>query len=292
MSDAVQTAPADLSVQAPDDFQQYAAWRAGDQAAETLSEAAEAPPAETAPESDTGDDDQDDSPRKGKGGFQRRIDKLTRANYELQARLQALEATGGQPAARQSEPEQTTQQRPRPEQFDDYDAYVEALADWKTEQKLEQRIAMEQQALVRYQQQQQEENLTRTFQKRAKAAAAKYADFADVAFSDEVPVSDAMRAVILESEAGPDLAYWLGSNPQEAERIAQLPAIAAARELGRIEASLAAPAQPKPQPRVTRAPEPIRPVTAAAKTSPNILDDNFANDYTAWERARKAQLRR
>lgn len=292
MSDAVQTAPADSSVQAPDDFQQYAAWRAGDQAAETLSEAAEAPPAETTPESETGEDDQDDAPRKGRGGFQRRIDKLTRANYELQARLQAYEATGGQPAARQQEPEQATQHRPRPEQFDDYDAYVEALADWKTEQKLEQRIAMEQQALVRYQQQQQEDTLTRTFQERAKAAAAKYPDFADVAFSDEVPVSDAMRAVILESEAGPDLAYWLGSNPQEAERIAQLPAIAAARELGRIEASLAAAAQPKPQPRVTRAPEPIRPVTAAAKTAPNILDDNFANDYTAWERARKAQLRR
>ncbi len=291
MSDFTQT-PADSSVQAPpEDFQQYQAWR--DQADGTMSEAAAAPPAETAPESETGEDDQDDAPRKGKGGFQKRIDRLTRSNYELQTALQqALGATGGQPAARQQEPEQTTVQRPRAEQFDDYDAYVEALADWKTDQKLDQRIAMEHKALERYQQQQQDENLTRTFQERAKAAASKYADFAEIAFSEDVPVSDAMRSVILDSESGPDLAYWLGSNPKEAERIAQLPPIAAARELGRLEATLAAPAQPKTQQRVTRAPEPIRPVTASAKVTPNILDDSFANDFTAWEKARRQQLRR
>jgi hypothetical protein len=67
-----------------------------------------------------------------------------------------------------------------------------------------------------------------------------------------------MAETIRGSDIGPDLAYYLGSNPQEAHRISQLPAYLQAKEIGKLELKLES---NPPAKRTSSAPAPINPIT-------------------------------
>lgn len=294
----------------PEDFNEYEVWKRARDAGESDSDESEAPAAK--PEAESGeeadashesperDEDEEepgdgekrdkDAPRR-KSGYQRRIDKLTREKRELEARLAALEqrVAGGdkKPAgeAAETKPEAKAPAgdgRPNPEDFDTYEAYTEALVDWKTEQAERRRAA--------------EAAERRTFEAwtaRLEAARQAHDDFDEVVDS-ELPLSDAMFQAIVESEQGAELAYYLGSHPEEAERIAKLSPVAAIRALGRIEASLdQSHTAPKPKPAVSSAPKPAPRVSGGkAGSTPSVYDASVAEDYNAWERARRAELRR
>jgi hypothetical protein len=74
-----------------------------------------------------------------------------------------------------------------------------------------------------------------------------------------------MAETIQSSDIGPELAYYLGTNPKDAERISRMSPLSQAKEIGKIEAKLAA--EP-PVKRTTSAPAPISPVTARSSGSP------------------------
>ena len=74
-----------------------------------------------------------------------------------------------------------------------------------------------------------------------------------------------MAQTIQASETGPDVIYYLGSNPKEASRIARLAPLLQAREIGKIEARLAS---NPPAKKTTAAPAPIAPVTARSANAP------------------------
>ena len=74
-----------------------------------------------------------------------------------------------------------------------------------------------------------------------------------------------MAETIQYSDIGPDLAYWLGSNPKEADRIARLSPIMQAREIGKIEANITS---NPPAKKTSSAPAPIAPVSARASGAP------------------------
>lgn len=105
----------------------------------------------------------------------------------------------------------------------------------------------------------------------AKVAEAKEAlpDFEKFAYS--APISDEVAAIVADSEKGPEIAYFLGKNPDEAKRISRLSPIAAARELGRLEAELT----PKPK-KISNAPPPVETVGSARSGSDN--PENFNID--------------
>jgi hypothetical protein len=102
-----------------------------------------------------------------------------------------------------------------------------------------------------------------------------------------------MAETIKASDLGPDLAYWLGSNPKEAERISRLSPLLQAREIGKIEAKLGSePVQKK----TTSAPEPIRPVSARAAnpgvtdtTDPRSVKTMNTSDWIEAERRRQIE---
>ena len=81
-----------------------------------------------------------------------------------------------------------------------------------------------------------------------------------------VPISQAMAEVIRDSEVGPKLIRHLANNKAESMRIHNLPPLAAARELGRIEARILATPAPEPPKRVSQAPEPIKSLTPSGAT--------------------------
>lgn len=79
-----------------------------------------------------------------------------------------------------------------------------------------------------------------TFQQRMSDFEKNAPDFREKVLSHANPVSDAMRDVFEASEEGPAVAYYLASNLTIADKIARMPPLDAARELGRIEAKLIA----------------------------------------------------
>lgn len=109
----------------------------------------------------------------------------------------------------------------------------------------------------------------------------KFADYDAVARNPNVPITTAMAEIIRDSDVGPDLAYHLGKNVQEAARIAALPPTRQAVELGKLEALVTA---PKPLPK--QAPAPVSPVSAiAAGSSKDPAEMSFA-EYKAWREAK------
>lgn len=191
-------------------------------------------------------------------------------------REQALKATQPQLPAAPAE-------LPPADQFESVDAYAEALAAKKAEE------------IVRRQQMQQQEMTTlQAFHERVEAALEKYDDYQQVVENPALPITDVMAQTIRASEVGPDVAYWLGTNPKEAARIANLPPFLQAKEIGRIEARIAA--EP-PVRKTTSAPAPIAPVTSRTSsapsydtTDPRSVKSMSTSEWIAAERER--QIRR
>jgi len=141
-----------------------------------------------------------------------------------------------------------------PQDFASYDEYAEALAERKAEELVAKREAARQQAAI-----------AEAYYEREEAARDKYDDFDQVAYNENLPVTEVMAQGISASEVGPDILYWLGSNPNEAARIARLSPVLQAKEIGKIEATLAS---NPPVRKTSTAPAPIDPVTARSKGAP------------------------
>lgn len=194
-------------------------------------------------------------------GERRAARKLQR---EVDQRVQ--EALARQKPA--DEPTQEAAQRPRRDQFQDDDTYVEALADFKAKEVLRVHNETSEKQRREEQQRQWKQAVEQTFAEREDSAREKYDDYDDVVGSEYVPITQPMADAIKLMDKGPDVAYYLGTNIEEAKRIAKLHPLKQAQELGRIEDKLAsAPPPAKP----SSAPEPIAPV-GRPSASPGYVD--------------------
>ena len=165
--------------------------------------------------------------------------KWEREQAAKQAEMQAKQAVSAElPPADSMDPEQ----------------YAELLAERKAQELIARREEARQQA-----------ELLEAFHEREEEARNKYDDFEQVAYNPKLPITDAMAQTIQASEVGPDIAYYLGSNPKEAERISRLSALMQAKEIGKIESKLA---DNPPVKKTSNAPAPIAPVTARTSGSP------------------------
>ena len=172
---------------------------------------------------------------------------------------------------------------PPADQFETPEAYAEALAVKKAEELLAQRELQKQQAA-----------LEEAYADREEEARNKYEDFEQVAYNPQLRVTDVMAETIKASDMGPDLAYWLGSNPKEADRISRLSPLLQAREIGKIEARLS---NDPPVKKTTSAPAPISPVTARSSGAPSYdtTDPRSTKTMSAseWiEAERQRQIRK
>ena len=165
--------------------------------------------------------------------------KWEREQAAKQAEMQAKQAVSAElPPADSMDPEQ----------------YADLLAERKAQELIARREEARQQA-----------ELLEAFHEREEEARVKYDDFEQVAYNPKLPITDAMAQTIQASDVGPDIAYYLGSNPKEAERISRLSALMQAKEIGKIESKLA---DSPPVKKSSNAPAPIAPVTARTSGSP------------------------
>ena len=146
-------------------------------------------------------------------------------------------------------------QLPPVDQFESPEAYAEALAVRKAEELLAQREMQKQHA-----------ELLDAYHDREEQARERYDDYEQVVMNPRLPITNVMADTIRASDVGPDVAYYLGTNIKETERIARLPPILQAKEIGKIEAKLAG---NPPAKRTTSAPAPITPVTARNSSNPS-----------------------
>lgn len=274
------TTPADSSPAAPDD-----------QAAST--------DASPSPASEAG--------KPAKRNAETRIQELLRERHDRDARISALEreiAASRQPAA------QTTPAAPSPapqrpaEQIPEYD-------EWLTEPGNEGRSYTAYQAdvirRVYAQERAAEADREKTsreardaaeridqYRARAETFKATKPDYWDViqpvvSAQLKPEIASALEEALQQSEAGPQVLYHLGSHPEEFARLAGLPPRLAVYELGKLEASLAAPAAVSPNP-LTKAPTP--PTTLGRKSvdpSDQIEAAVASNDVSRYRALRLQQ---
>ena len=204
----------------------------------------------------------------------------------LEARLQELESKQA-PAPVQVDP---VSEKPQASQFNDAFEYAEALAEWSAEKALEQRDIQEQQRKV----EEQRNEVIKSWSQKLEKAKANLPDFDDMVASSNVQVRDEVRDAILESDVGPEILYHLASNDEYAEQFAAMPSGKALKELGKLEVQFerkeAQPEKSEPVAR-SKAPAPIKPLTAGKGTSDVLIDGNgaFHGTYSQWKAARQAK---
>lgn len=177
--------------------------------------------------------------------------------------------------------------RPKREEFQDYEQYVEALADWKAETKIREAETRRQAQTREEQIRQYQAHVQREYQGRVEKARAKYEDFDDLVGDPTLPITVPMAHVIAEMEMGPDVAYYLAQNRADAERIARLSPARAAIELGKIEAKVASAPAPKTV-TPSHAPAPITPVSGKAPVASDKPSDKDSVD--TWLAKRNRQV--
>ena len=176
---------------------------------------------------------------------------------------------------------------PPVDQFESPEAYAEALA----EQKARELIAKREQAKA-------QAEILESYHDKEEQARDKYDDFEQVAYNPNLRITDVMAQTIQASDIGPDVAYYLGANPKEADRISRLSPFLQAKEIGVIEAKLV---NNPPVKKTTSAPAPISPVSARTTgspsydtTDPRSTKNMSVSEWIEAERARqmkKAQAR-
>jgi len=238
--------------------------------------------------------DSEEKAGKKKSGFQRRVEKLNKrlsvAEQEKEYwRELALKNTQNPEKTQPAETTQKAQEgKPSPDDFETHEDYVEALTDWK----LEQREKANQEKEFKTKIQNEFQAKVDAHNERVTKFAEKNADFHDVLEGvDDVKVSSAVQELILGSENGPELMYELAKNREEFARINKLSPLAAAREFGKLEARLAKASEVQKETKTTKAPKPLTPVSA--KTSgagkKSIFDPDISQ--SEYERLRMEQLR-
>lgn len=187
--------------------------------------------------------------------IEKRLAKEQRKAARERERLIADVMARTQQPAQQQEPQ--TSQRPDPSQFSTTEDYVEAVAEWKLEQKLAAKNQEQERVSQERVIEQHRAEMVSEYQERVEQAIAKYDDYEEVTTNPALKISQPMADAIIASEVGPDVAYYLGINPKEADRIAKLPPFLQVKEIGRLEAKVMA---DPPAKKTTSAPPPISPV--------------------------------
>ncbi len=213
---------------------------------------------ETAEESDTEENSQEQPKRKG--GWQRKIERAEREIETLKAQLAAKPAVT-EPNKAETKPvaaelpkfDEST--KPRLEGFGSLEEFSEALTDWKLSQR-DFNLAQDQ---VKAKAQTEYETAIARWNQRQADAKQEHSDYDDVLASvNDVKLTPAHQKILVDSDLGAELAYQLAQDPKELKKFASLEPLAAARFLGKLEAGFETPSEPITK--TSNAPRPIRPI--------------------------------
>lgn len=225
-------------------------------------------------------------PAKKQEGFSKRIDELTRDFYgEKRAREMAeRDAQHWRETAEALKPKavETPTTTPKLEDFAfDEEKYRTAVIEFaRTEAARTAR-----QVLTEEQSRLSAQSRAETFATRQTEYLAKNPEYqTKVMENPRLPISAAMRDIIIESPLGPEVAEYLADNPEVATQIYRMtnPALVG-KELGRIEAKLERPLAPVvPKVKVSEAPLPPPKLEAKESGGPKDPSDMNFEEFAKW----------
>jgi hypothetical protein len=214
-----------------------------------------------------------------KNGFKKRFDRLKRREMEAKKEVEywKREALKGnnQPKSEPT-PRAAISGKPKADDFNTHEDFVEALSDWKFTEKLKDYDKSKQQEKV---QATQKEKLT-SWQSKVESYKESNPDFEEtMEEAEDVILPYGAEEAIMDSEFGPKILHELAKNPELAIKISKLSAASAIREIGKIEARL----EDKTTKQTTsKAPKPITSVRGGAKITKSLSDPNLTQaEYEA-----------
>ena len=228
----------------------------------------------------TAEPDADAQAAKKRQSAQERINQVTAKRREAERVAKELQAENERLAARLSKLETV---EPKLEDFDyDESRYQAALIAHHSKQVRKEELAenaTDTQSRLESINTEAEAARVETYSLRAAEFAEKAPDFHTVVGASTLPVTDAVQEQILDSDMGPEIAYYMAKNPGEGAKIAHLSnPMDAARAIGRLEARLS---QPPPK-RTTQAPPPLKAVAGSTGAVPDFNPNTASvNDYAA-----------
>ena len=239
---------------------------------------------------ETEENEESEKPKK-KSGFKRRIEsfqrKLSEKDQEIEfyKKLALKEKSDSSEAKPVNKAEkQGDDSRPDPNDFDTQIDYIEALTDWK----LDQKEKIKSQKEVEKQKQTEAQKKADSFQKSITEFKKIQTDFDEVlAEASDLEVSPIVQDLIIESEHSARLVYELAKNQELAIKLNSLNPIQIAKELGKIEAKFSDSSNEIKQIKVSKAPPPLSPVspkTSKVNKSPEEMD---YQEYKLWRAKQK-----
>tara|TARA_R110002111_G_scaffold220218_2_gene282715 strand:+ start:755 stop:1642 length:888 start_codon:yes stop_codon:yes gene_type:complete len=228
-------------------------------------------PVEVSEQSD--EDEEDDTTAKPSKGVEKRIGKLTfekrqaqREADELRQKLEAYETV--------KQPDQPTATTPPTLEAAGYDetVYQTQMVDW-LESKLDAKLERKEQASQASRAQDALKAKFTDFSTRSAEFAEKHDDYFEAIQQPDLPVSDAMRDMIFESDKGPEIIYHLSQNFDLADSISRMAPTKAAFEIGRLEARFVMPKTKTKK--TTQAPPAVKKVVGSNGTARNDPDGQY-----------------
>ncbi len=176
--------------------------------------------------------------------------------------------------------------KPNPADFDTEAEFIEALTDWKLSTALqkENKDRTEREEADRQARKEAEgrERFLETQQK-LKAGSKKYKDFANVVFSDDLPITQGMTDIMARFDNIADVAYYLGKHPDECRTIAVTGIADQALSLKEISDKLKAAER-----KHTKAPKPIQPLAGTGAGIKDLSSMSYPEYKKAMEEREKA----
>ena len=253
-----------------------------DEQAQEPEQEAEVAETDDAPE---GDEPESDKPKRETAAERRDRDKQYKARLKEEAAAARKDADAAQARHKRIMDSGANETAPVEKDFEDYTEYVAAKAVWRHSQQATKREADA--ATTEIEQARQREQAIRARERealrsdwtaQATEAKGRYADFdAVVSAPGLFPERSHLPELIMTADNAADLAYTVARDRSLHDRLLNMSPIEAAREIGRLEATLKA-----PKPRLeTNAPQPITPVRpkAAVAADPGKMSPA---QYAKW----------
>jgi hypothetical protein len=211
----------------------------------------------------------------------RKIQKrLERAQRSFERKMEAALEQDRAQRAQQSQ-SAMPQAAPKLEQFDNFDDYVAAKAEYVANQALEKRFAEQRQYQEQEQHQRYRSTVEQSWTQRVGQVRNEIDDFDDVIESAGVEITNVMSEALMDSDLGPKVAYYLAKHPEEAERIAEMTPSAVFRAIGKLEAKIEGDQLTKKK---SGAPKPVSPVGSKAGVGTKDPGKMSDEEYAKWRK--------
>jgi len=250
--------------------------------------------AKAATESDESEDDEKPKkPSSHKNRVKRLSEKLTAREQEIEYwKQEALKAKGSKESDKPEniESNDINEGKPNADDFETHEDYIEALTDWKVDDRMAKRDVKTKEAQLKN----DYDSKMKTHFERVEKFASKTDDWEDVITDiNDIKMPLSIQQLLVESDNGPELMYELAKNRDEFERICSLSPLSAAKAIGKFESKVIRSEETtttKESIKTTKAPKPLKPVGKSSTGSggKSIYDEDLTQ--AEYERLRAKQI--